>query len=241
MAKAAFIERQNRVRGALHCYLRIAISNLPAFSDFPSMFPIGSELLYDGLNDIDTFDAQNLDIVSTASGLLDCFKDWTKALRINNYPREENFTMEDDKKEAYHHFINEIFSGSIFHSILLKTIELLEGYDSSLQRVREAFVGLEGPDSEDRFYMASTKSKRIQGDLRRHLDKLERDPKNLDLIKQAGISVGHANELLPRAAGGICAECFEKILSTADSTEPPSEVPEEPQTMGDFKDYENED
>jgi hypothetical protein len=243
MATAAFIERQNRVRGALHCYLRITISNLPAFSDFSSMNLIGLEHMYNGLNDIGTFDAQNLSTLSTASGLLGCWKDWTTDFRKIQSPREEYSTIEDYGRENLYYLSREILAGSIFHSILRETIKRLGNYDISLQRAQEVFENWGIPFWGDRFHIASTMSKLMQEELRRHLEKLEHDPKNLDLIRRAGIVVLYAKRFLKWTEESLIpfAELFEKVLSTINLTEPPSEAPEEPQVMGDLRDHENGD
>jgi hypothetical protein len=204
------------------------------------MYPVGSELLYNGLNDIDTSDASNLDIVSTATGLLDCFEEWTRALLINDRSREKHLTIENDEKERFHHLVTEVLAASIFHSIFLMIIKLFRDFDVSFERVREAFVGLGRPDLEDSLYMASTMSKRFQENYDAIWTSWNAILETHDLLQKARVIFCHTKEMLTQKAVEICAELFENVLSTADITESLSEVPEEPQIVGDFRDHENE-
>jgi hypothetical protein len=172
-------------------------------------------------------------LFSTTSEFFQCFKDWSTVCGSDASPLEpKSIVCCDNKDESIN--IEEILTGCFFQYTLLGIIKRLEYYDIQLQTLQKMLIIVHESALEIIFRYTLTEMKRIRGDLRRYLEKLEEDPQNLDLIKRSGVSVIQAKKFLPLTEGVLilCAKWYKELHSTADPIALCNEHFEELREMG---------
>ncbi|CAO2658225.1 Nn.00g059480.m01.CDS01 [Neocucurbitaria sp. VM-36] len=200
IAIAAFTERRNRIRSALHCYLQMAVSQLPAFSDFwkvrsDCLLPMPSDTWKVVLDDISILDSQISDSVSTAMSYMECYKDWYNSPNMGIVPSLGDLALKDvDTTEAVR-LAQEILTGSVFQATIKETLTILSGrIEVAFLAARDAFETLGLSSIVGTCQDTIIELERIQVDLRHCLAELEKNPRNLDQIKRSGDSVRIADQ-----------------------------------------------